>query len=46
VPDKAVPQATKDTSKTKVTGKRDFEVEMPGTPGLKSNYRRTVREKE
>lgn len=46
MPDKAVPQATKDTDKTKVTGKRSFEVEMPGTSGPKANYRQTVREKE
>ncbi|MDT8903089.1 hypothetical protein [Anaeroselena agilis] len=46
MPDKAVPQATKDTDKTKVTGKRNFEVEIPGTPGIKSNYRQTVREEE
>jgi hypothetical protein len=46
VPDKAKPQATKDTKNTKVTAKRDFTVEMPGTSGQKSNYRQTVRQKE
>lgn len=46
VPDKAKPQATKDTADSKVTAKKNFEVTMPGTAGIKSNYRQTVREKE
>lgn len=44
--DKAKPQATKDTAKSKVTGKEYITVEMPGTPGQRSNYRQTKREKE
>lgn len=46
MPDKAVPKATKDTNDTKVAGKRNFAIEMPGTSGPKANYRQTVREKE
>ena len=44
--EKAKPQATKDTAKTKVTGQDYFTVEMPGTPGQRSNYRQTKREPE
>lgn len=46
MPDKAGPQASKNTDGSKVTAKKDFTVEMPGTSGQKSNYRQTVREKE
>lgn len=44
--DKAKPKATATTADTMVVGKDRFTVEMPGTPGQRSNYRQTVRAKE
>jgi hypothetical protein len=44
--DRAKPKATETTAGSRVTGKDYFTVEMPGTGGLRSNYRQTKRSKE